>query len=518
MGPVDLNGDGYFNYYVMISEPEDRAMERVRSFGTMTTFFLQDTWRPVPNLTVKPGLRYDAIESENTVGEVVADMGRWQPRLGLAWDVTGSARHVLRASVGRFMDPTSLGIPWFASGREGVATHYYYLLEFLCNYSEGEWCDPASVPADFGAAIPWANWAGQDYILYDSGSIDWPASAETVDQAEVGELRAPYADELIVAYETQAGQDASLELSYVHKRSDDLLEDTCNGNAWAWGAAPYPRLDDPETWTRAADCGGWMLVNMPGLSRDYEAWILKLEGRKSWGHLMASYTYSDAQGTNYSGPQSYYYSSGDFFPLSFHNDSGKMPDHRWHRVKLNGYLELPKRFTLGVDGFWISPGHETLVSTCYAFQDAFAYRSTLDQMDQLGIDPATVDYCFTPDGANLGGYQIAHWPRGSLETNSAWQLDLQLTKAWRIGHADLELIATAYNVFGQELVDGVNTEAFRQDTDEEGSGLRYQNTDPSAPYYDEYYGADSSPVLVPVGEPISYWPTRRYEVGIRIEF
>ena len=25
-------------------------------------------------------------------------------------------------------------------------------------------------------------------------------------------------------------------------------------------------------------------------------------------------------------------------------------------------------------------------------------------------------------------------------------------------------------------------------------------------------------VLVPVGEPISYWPTRRYEVGIRIEF
>ena len=148
----------------------------------------------------------------------------------------------------------------------------------------------------------------------------------------------------------------------------------------------------------------------------------------------------------------------------------------------------------------------------------FAYRSTLDQMDQLGIDPATVDYCFTPDGANLGGYQIAHWPRGSLETNSAWQLDLQLTKAWRIGHADLELIATAYNVFGQELVDGVNTEAFRQDTDEEGNGLRYQNTDPSAPYYDEYYGDDSSPVLVPVGEPISYWTTRRYEVGIRIEF
>ncbi len=516
--PVDLNGDGYFNYYLRISEPEDQAMEPIRSYGSMTTAFLQDTWRPIPTLTIKPGLRYDDVLGENTVGEVVADMGRWQPRLGIAWDVTGSARHVLRASVGRFMDPTSLMIPWWASGRDGIATHYYYPLEYLCNWSEGEWCDIDSVPEDFGEPRPWTNWAGQEYVLIDSGSISWPASATTVDQAGVGTLRAPYADEVIVAYETQIGKDNSLELSYVYKKSEDLMEDTCNGNAWAWGAAPYPDLGDPETWTREADCGGWMLVNMPGYNREYEAMILKFESRKSWGHLMASYTYSDAQGTNYSGPQGYSYFSGDYFPLNFYNQSGQMPDHRWHRVKLNGYVLLPKRFTIGFDGFWSSAGHKSLVSSCYAFQDAFGYRSTMDQMARLGIDPATVDYCFTPDGANLGGYTIFHWPRGSLQTNSVWQLDLQLSKAWQIGRTDLEVIATVYNLFGQELVDDVNNDAFLQDSDQAGNGLRYQDTDPSAPYYDEYYGADSSPVLIPIGEPLSYWDTRRYEIGVRIEF
>jgi hypothetical protein len=344
-----------------------------------------------------------------------------------------------------------------------------------------------------------------------------------VDQEGLGRLRAPYADELILAYETQVASDTSLELSYVRKHSKDLIEDTCSGNAWAWGGAPMPSLDDPETWTLAADCEGWLIVNLPGAERTYDGLMLRAETRRAWGHLMASYTYSDARGTDYSGPQWYAYFSGDYFPVSFYNQEGKMPSHRWHRIKLNGYVLLPKRFTVGFDTFWSSPGHQSLSSSCGAFRDAPFKRSTADQMADLDIDPDTMAFCTTPDGLNLDGYWIKYQPRGSLEMKSVWQANIQLSKSFRAGRADITAIVSILNLFNQEWDMTFNSTAFQQLTEEdpetgESIPLFYQDDDPEAPYYDEYYGADSSPVLTPIGAATSYWEPRRYEIGLRIEF
>jgi hypothetical protein len=138
-------------------------------------------------------------------------------------------------------------------------------------------------------------------------------------------------------------------------------------------------------------------------------------------------------------------------------------------------------------------------------------------MNELGIDPETVAYCTTPDNVNLSHY-IVHSPPGSVETKSVWQLDVQFSKLFRVGNLDLQAIVTVYNLFGNQWDDTFNIRAFLQDTDDDNNGLRYQDDDPSAPYYDEYYGADDSPVLVPIGQPLSYWDPRRYEIGFRIEF
>jgi hypothetical protein len=90
-------------------------------------------------------------------------------------------------------------------------------------------------------------------------------------------------------------------------------------------------------------------------------------------------------------------------------------------------------------------------------------------------------------------------------------------------NVELEAILTVYNIFGQEWDSSFNSTAFRQDTEPDAEtgrpvGLVYQDDDPSAPYYHEYYGADNSPVLVPIGAATSYWDPRRYEIGFRIEF
>ena len=80
------------------------------------------------------------------------------------------------------------------------------------------------------------------------------------------------------------------------------------------------------------------------------------------------------------------------------------------------------------------------------------------------------------------------------------------------------MILSVLNLFGTELEYGFNTQAFLHGTDADGNGLRYQDDDPTAPYYDEYYGADGSPVLVPIGEPLGHQDPRRYEIGLRIDF
>jgi hypothetical protein len=98
-----------------------------------------------------------------------------------------------------------------------------------------------------------------------------------------------------------------------------------------------------------------------------------------------------------------------------------------------------------------------------------------------------------------------------------------VTKGFKIAGAELEAILTIYNLTGQEFDESFNATAFRQATEpnpETGFpvGLVYQDDDPTLPYYDEYYGADNSPVLVGIGEPTSYWDPRRYEIGVRFEF
>ncbi len=82
--------------------------------------FLQDTWKPSPNLTLNYGLRWaaqiqpDPITPPSQVffqpfigqtgfpsdGTIPSDWNMFQPRLGFAWDVDGTGRTVLRGSAG----------------------------------------------------------------------------------------------------------------------------------------------------------------------------------------------------------------------------------------------------------------------------------------------------------------------------------------------------------------------------------------------------------------------------------
>ena len=106
------------------------------------SFYAQDDWRIIPRLTINLGLRYErssAIHEANnqlanfapgTVSGLVQDNGsglyrtypyNFAPRLGMAWDVLGTGRMVVRAGFGLFYNeyPSQMFVP-NGSGTPGL--------------------------------------------------------------------------------------------------------------------------------------------------------------------------------------------------------------------------------------------------------------------------------------------------------------------------------------------------------------------------------------------------------------
>jgi hypothetical protein len=63
--------------------------------------FLQDDWRIGSRLTLNAGVRYDIERVSNVEGfDVPADANNVQPRVGAAWDFSGTGRTILRGGIG----------------------------------------------------------------------------------------------------------------------------------------------------------------------------------------------------------------------------------------------------------------------------------------------------------------------------------------------------------------------------------------------------------------------------------
>jgi hypothetical protein len=433
-------------YYYLLTDnvpPQDFT-------GDMYSFFAQDTWRPISNLTIKAGLRWDDMTWKDNEGAERIWLDMLQPRIGFAWDVTGDAKNVVRGNWGRFMHPANTSVPSFLS--TSASGTYYYA---SCTYGglRFGWSDPyisaeecQALAADLGFEYI-TDGEGWDPAGWIGPFASFAAGAPTeVDP----NLEPTYADEYAISYERAVGRRTSVEIGYISKKTRDILEDTCRGNFF----------DGPS---EDADCGNFLIFNYP--ERDYEGLTVKFESRTySWMTLLASYTYSKAQGN--ADTRHYFNSDWDVYPWDWTNMYGYTMQHRPNRVKLNGFFNVKGDWTFGFDFFWA---------------DKFRYNTYTDE----SISPDT------PPGTT--------WllePRGTREGNTYYNLDLQISKGFTLGGVRLVLIGSVINATSVEKP--IDASYVCEDVN----------------------GCFSSEVddLVDLGVALDWSDPRRYEVGFRVEF
>ena len=130
LNPIQAYGVGIPQYLVQgVGNPHD-------SFNNDALgLFVQDSWRFKPTLTLNYGLRYDieftptfpastpiaaaAEKALNIVQGIPRSTKNFAPRIGLAWDIFGDGKTVLRSSYGMFYDHPLLALAFDSDVADG---------------------------------------------------------------------------------------------------------------------------------------------------------------------------------------------------------------------------------------------------------------------------------------------------------------------------------------------------------------------------------------------------------------
>lgn len=260
--------------------------------------FFQDQWKLNARLTLNYGLRWDY---EDVVG-IDHDRDNFAPRLGLAWDVLGTGRSVIRAGGGIYYDQVFLNIPLNAENAKK------FVQTLITNPGYPDPLGPN--PNRTGGPI-----------------TPIPSTTRFAD-----DNRTPFTQQVTVGFQQQLGRTFSFGVDLVNARGRNLLRSS---------DLNYPNLDDPLR--RRPDPNFQRVTVVQTLGRSWHTGLqVGIEKRPSARH---SYSVAYTLGETERDTEDF-----NFFPVDQHNypaERGPASNDARHRLSAAFSVELPGGIQLG---------------------------------------------------------------------------------------------------------------------------------------------------------------------------
>jgi outer membrane receptor protein involved in Fe transport len=349
--------------------------------------YAQDSWTVAPRLTINPGVRIDRITGFNkALDDQVFSTTAIAPRVGLAWDVRGNSRTVVRGHYGLYFD--------------GAKSSYYDLL------------DPGIRPV-YGVYVD-----GQLNFISDT-YLHAPGTNRTMDP----DIKHPRLIQGVVGVEHELTRGLSIGANGIYRKNDQFIDDVLQitpgdfrtftladpgpdgiagtGDETAATLTAYTQLSDSLD-------NQYLITNPAGAFRKYQGVELTATRRMSnrW-QLQGSWVISKITGnydnTSNAGNSATEYNNPNTDPRFQPNREGRLTNDNMHIAKVLGSVKGPWDMMLS-GAFYYTTGQ--------AF--ARTVRTTRSQ---------------TPQGRQ----DLFIEPRGSQRYDNQKRLDLRLEKQFPFG-------------------------------------------------------------------------------------
>jgi carboxypeptidase family protein/TonB-dependent receptor-like protein len=380
----------------------------INATAQRTSLYAQDTWTVSDKLTVNPGIRLDVNRGSVPTGSVLANHAL-APRVGLAYDVTGDHRTVVRAHYGRYYDALFGG--------------------------QFEFMDLSQQHPKITAEVLGPN----NFHEIDRKS---PATNVGIDP----NIRQSYIDQFLVGLERELFPNFSTTVQYIRRNFRDFMGFIDTGSTYA---QVQERDPGPDGRLGTADDGALLNVfsktnpghefllftNPDNAFRDYDGF--QLIGTKRYSNnwqAQVSYTWSHARGTvdNRGGTNS---GGGGNQGLG---QTGGFADPN-HTINIDGNMRFDPTNAVKIDGTYRVPMFGGFnISGVYRFTTGLAWGRI-----------ATIR------GLAQGSESVRIEPIGTRRADAVSVFDFRAEKTFPLGSSarQVGVYLDLFNLFNQGVID-----------------------------------------------------------------
>ncbi|OFV81528.1 MAG: hypothetical protein A2Y78_03545 [Acidobacteria bacterium RBG_13_68_16] len=379
---------GLTNYY-------DRSAARIKRPGA----FVQDKIT-FGRATWMVGLRYDNPKTlDDNTGKTIFNFTNWSPRLGLAYDLTGDAKNVLKAAVGRYYEKTPTYGPAAYAGT-GTGTWTYYNLITSEPFDPHDW-----------------QWFVDHVIRPENFSSSFTSTSIPVESG----IKNPYSDIFNISFDRQVGARSSIGLSYLYRKQRDFVLLTQYANNVTYEPFEYTAPETGRTFTLWRVTGGgprdFALGNRDFQEQKNQMAILQFQSRPTDKFTIASsLTWEWGTGTrpnNECGVLSLCTNGIDTDPNYEQNpyyNQGQLKEVRTWQFKLQASYQFPWQILGSANFRWVSGRPWGMENYQYAIpgaNDPYYFYVLLEPKDARHQPSVTnLDLRIQKD-FNLGGGALA---------------------------------------------------------------------------------------------------------------